>query len=738
MKNAISCLSFALAVCKDSRVFAQEMNATGDAGLPPMSLIKSTDAMQSLVPPKFVDPNIRQKRAIPTNAWWANLIAYDKSNVVQPAWSNPFSISIIIDRAPFGIALNYPYARRFTGGSSGNNGAVKFYSHGLVKDAIFGAIEFSGQPKFLVTDWSDLGCTLELSTSSDCKIVSDILSGMAYGTYRYTNLTPKLTMSTAIISLNGEGPGTVTTSRLEISLNNGQKWIVYSLSSEGTVEEPITWTCEDGTNVRASSVFNGIIRASLLVGENGNPEVSAALDRYRTCIPISGTVDIPDDTSYSLEYKTMGDCGGGLLHYGQQHHVDSIDMSFITAVTGMTSNSATRGPMQALATNCREDSCQWKFFETQETATDIFPPRGVSTSLTNQHRLMEKLRQDIEAQWSVPLGGSYYFNGKLVQKYASLCIVASDENVVGSDSALLQTCLGKLREVMQPYLTNSWTNELVYDVIYGGIVSSEGFKRKDAGADFGNSMYNDHHFHFGYWLYTSAIIIQLDPKWERIDELKTMSNLLAYDVANCVANDANYPRFRNFDWFRGHSYSHGATSLGDGKDQESSSEDINFSFGLYLYGKASANPLFERIGRVMTRLNTRAVKMYFLMQDGNTIHPSNFIANKVTGIIFDNKADYATWFSPEKYSIHGIQMLPVSPQTELVRTKAFVQQEWEQVLSREPIVRNENIDNTWLSLLYLNYAQLDPNRAMEVLERAAMDDGLTRTWALYMSASYAV
>ena len=37
---------------------------------------------------------------------------------------------------------------------------------------------------------------------------------------------------------------------------------------------------------------------------------------------------------------------------------------------------------------------------------------------------------------------------------------------------------------------------------------------------------------------------------------------------------------------------------------------------------------------------------------------ANFKPNKAPGIFFDNKLDYATWFSAEKYCIHDIQMIP--------------------------------------------------------------------------------
>ncbi|KAE8960038.1 hypothetical protein PF011_g30228, partial [Phytophthora fragariae] len=112
-----------------------------------------------------------------------------------------------------------------------------------------------------------------------------------------------------------------------------------------------------------------------------------------------------------------------------------------------------------------------------------------------------------------------------------------------------------------------------------------------------------------------------------------------------------------------------------------------------------------------------------------------FVPNHVTGIFFDNKADYATWFSAEKYCIHGIQMIPVSPINGLVRTTTFIQEEWDDILSKEAIVTGSDTTNAWLSLLLVNEAAINRSGALSKLVTATMDDGLTRSWALYNAAS---
>ncbi|EGZ24128.1 putative endo-1,3-beta-glucanase [Phytophthora sojae] len=711
-------------------------SSTLGASEPPSYLVEHTDAMMGLCPPKYLDSSVIKNRAIPTNNWWGNIIAHDSNAAIQPIWPNPYSLQMVVDNAPFGMSVSYPYRNRFSGGSSGNNGAVKFYAHGQVREFMFSAVEMQQKPNFQVVDWADQGVTVKFSASSSSgTMVSDLVSGMVYTSMKYSGLTPRLVSSAAISSVNGQPlGGQVRGSKFVIAYNSGQKWVVYALSSDGRSEQEITLTADGNTALMSTAAFDGILRVALVDDDSW----LSTLDQHKSCVVQAATVDLRDESSYAFKWKTTGDCSVGLLHFAMKHQVESIDTSAgARKVDGMVAYSTTRGAYQAFTTPGGSADPVWEIKETQPVPEDFYPARKIASAVTQQQRVLDHLREDINAAWSIPLDGSYYFNGKAAQKYASLCLIANDAAVVGGDKSLLNTCLAKLRGVMTPFVTNSWANKLQYDQIYGGIVSSQGFKTKDLNSDFGNTMYNDHHFHYGYWVHTAAIVNRLDPTWSELGKLNTMANLLVRDVANYDPEDKFFTRFRSFDWFRGHSYSHGVTPFADGKDQESTSEDVNFAFGMYMFGKVTNNAALEAVGKLMTRVNAHAIKTYFLIEDANQIHPTNFRPNKVTGIFFDNKVDYATWFSAEKHCIHGIQMIPVSAVTEFVRTKQFVKEEWEQVLSKEMIVTREDTGNSWLSLLYANFAMVDKQRALGVLQKAKMDDGLSRSWALYMAASFA-
>merc|ERR1719197_474786 len=112
----------------------------------------------------------------------------------------------------------------------------------------------------------------------------------------------------------------------------------------------------------------------------------------------------------------------------------------------------------------------------------------------------------------------------------------------------------------------------------------------------------------------------------------------------------------------------------------------------------------------MTQVATHSIQTYFLMDSANQAHPAEFIENRVTGIFFENKAHYTTWFGPNPEYIHGIQMLPMTPMSEAVRLRRFVAEEWRLLAD---IART--ITSPWKSVLYMNLAIIDQEQAFEVL-----------------------
>ena len=73
-------------------------------------------------------------------------------------------------------------------------------------------------------------------------------------------------------------------------------------------------------------------------------------------------------------------------------------------------------------------------------------------------------------------------------------------------------------------------------------------------------------------------------------------NTLLRDAANPSSTDPYFPFSRSFDWYHGHSWAKGLFDSGDGKDQESTSEDALFSYAMKMWGYVLLEP-YKRSSR---------------------------------------------------------------------------------------------------------------------------------------------
>ncbi|KAH7479245.1 Ascus wall endo-1,3(4)-beta-glucanase [Phytophthora ramorum] len=666
---------------------------------------------------------------IPTNKWWGNLIHVTATNRSEnyPAWAQPYSL-LLPKQAPYGIQTCYPYTYREIAPEV--NGTVKWYTHGIHNDLTLSATQFfnSSKPNYEVYSWSDIGVNLRTCDEASGKCMdSALVSGMAFVSAKYDGLTPRIDTEHDITAVDDSAPG-----KFVIHLNNSQTWVLYASdkSISFRVEDSVVFSVNaSGSSLVADAGYSGTIRVALLPDDADD----TVYDEFASCMVLGGSVSMESRTGYSLHWATEGNtCDTvGLLHFALPHQVESLSGSPTTAGSqgAIVMHSTTRGKMIG------QISTTWTFVEPEaDFEVDFYPAKKPSPWVVLETDMLRTLQKDIIADWKLD-ADSWYYNGKYFQKYASLCLMAADSSVVGPDTTLLSYCLEKLETLIEPMLNNTLSPPLVYETLYRGVVSSLIFKTGWLYMDFGSGIYNDHHYHFGYFVTASAILKHLDPNWSRMPELETIIWTMLRDVANPSLEGHYFPRFRHFSWYHGHSYSRGVTLLDNGKDEESTSEDVNFYYGMTLWGKVTGHKAVEDLGSLMLRLNAHAIRTYFLLQSDNTIHPPAIVRNHVTGIFFDNKVYYNTWFLDEKYAIHGIQMIPVSPINELARTSTFVEQEWNDILSKEKIVTMKNSNNTWLSLLLVNAATVDPVDSLHKLKNATMDDGLSRSWALYNAAT---
>jgi endo-1,3(4)-beta-glucanase len=682
------------------------------------------------------------------------------------------------------VVSGYPDDRLF--GPEVAPGRASFYYSAQHDDFGIGAMELDGDDCLPREEWPKvesfdaLGLSVRTvfeghTASEDRSLAFPIVRGMAYVTALFRNLTPRFVTEHGITEVNGhswppKGNLTVTSDTFTIRLDNQQVWSLYSLNGSvtlmdgGPLHVPAFRDGETGKvafhTLKGHAPLTGVLRAAL-VPDKGLGGDQTILHAHKHVWPVSCALKAEaaqEEGAYTLEWGvdtvhghggTHAHTTGGLfgpsvkeellLHYALPHHQNTLreTAAHDGRKTTLQAMSATKGTLVAIKGQ------SWTLEEPELTTIDWLPPRPPQAA--HVASIGEALVDDITNTDFAAASNQYdnYFSGKALYKFAQLCLVA---DALG-ETDLRDRCIRRLQAAFAPFVQGRNQNPLAYDTTWKGLVGARGVSQPPCDdvatcpaeerdswwrpiqyTDFGSSYYNDHHYHWGYFIQTAAILYRFDPNWGR--QHTAWVQTLIRDVSNPSAEDPHFVTWRSFDWFCGHSWSQGLFANVDGKDEESTAEEINYHYGVMLWGMASGNVPLERLGRLMLGVATRATQMYFLMDRNNTVHPPEYVGNRVTGIYMENKCDYKTWFGPNPDYIHGIQMIPMTPISEEVRTLDFVRDEWPLL---DGIARS--ITHQWKSVLYMNYAVLDPKAAFKVLQTASLDDGLTRTWALFWAST---
>lgn len=174
--------------------------------------------------------------------------------------------------------------------------------------------------------------------------------------------------------------------------------------------------------------------------------------------------------------------------------------------------------------------------------------------------------------------------------------------------------------------------------------------------EFGNENLNDHHFHYGYFIRTAAVLAQLDPSY--LAQVQTPIKQMVADVGTYNRGSSQFPYLRNFDVYEGHSWADGYAKFADGNDQESTSEAIQAWYGLYLWSQVTHNSAMETSALYLYTTEIASVKEYWFGLNGLY---SGAYQHAIASIVWGGKVDFATWFSSDPNDIYGIQLLPFTP-----------------------------------------------------------------------------
>lgn len=669
---------------------AQSSSALPDLPIP----FPSSDHPQPPVGCNSQDP-------VHTNNFYNNLALQDQS---FPVWTLPYSLWLA--REPDqdgGLAFNHTEAaQQVFGPDPGADPAQFYFNPPRIKSFVFSARAMNPQSANIeLEDHKKMSVTAKVVGGGGA-IVVPLVQGMGFVTGIYQNLVPLLASQVGFQAFKRVGSVSLGTTKYKALLFNQVVWLVYSDDPDLTLTDP------NHVSGRKNGAFVQVCR-----GESKFYDESAGI------WPVSCDFETHGN-QYRFNYN-MSRLGTGLV-WCLPHHQEVLSRDTENLYTKMKLDSPTKGVMKAYATN------QLVMEERDLPKNIVWEIPGANYSHNQLSAIKsaatQECKDDVVGMANID---SMYTSGKILDKYAYIAYVC---HFVLKDEALTGEVLPKVKQAIEIFASNRQTNPLTYDKSWKGVRSTA-----DPAADFGNSNYNDHHFHYGYHVHAIALVAKIDPGFlsKNNNQVLNYVTALVRDFANPVA-DGKFPQFRSFDWFHGHSFAHGIFASGDGKDEESSSEDYHSVYGLKLYASVTGNQEYEQLADLMLAVMRRAINMYMLYSDDNRIQPKRIIKNKVSGILFENKIDYSTYFGRGSVGdewIHGIHMIPLTPMSPYMRSKTFVQEEWDQKLA--PLI--DRIPDGWKGLLMLNYAIVDPKRAWawfsgDECRLELMDNGMSRTWSL--------
>lgn len=262
----------------------------------------------------------------------------------------------------------------------------------------------------------------------------------------------------------------------------------------------------------------------------------------------------------------------------------------------------------------------------------------------NRSVLLELVQEVANEQ--LPAGPSYE-NGKAMGRFSHLVHIA---NQLGA-TAERDYFINQLKIRLEDWFTAGGEQEYSYnsnwDVLTG---YPSGF-----GAD---NQINDHHFHASFAVMSAATVAQYDSAWASQENWGGMVNLLIKDSNNWDRNDTQFPFLRSHDSYAGHSWAAGHAAFGDGNNQESSSESMNFAAAAFLWGQTTNQTDIRDLGIFLHTTERTAIEQYWFDID-EEVFPQEY-PHVALGIVWGGKGVHGTWFGSEPEFIHGINILPIT------------------------------------------------------------------------------
>ncbi|KAG6853670.1 hypothetical protein C0991_002469 [Blastosporella zonata] len=618
----------------------------------------------------------------PTNDWWVGFAAGTGNAVVGGPF--PYQSSLSPTAIQFGISASRDFDGTSIHQPSQTDWAVGFVEHnGDVRN-------------HKALSWDSQSVTVQYFTGSST-MTSYLVPGSPYLTFSFSGATPRLTsVNGAIASFAGSALGngasvTATGTKFQV-VNGAGTYIIYSLSGA------LSLTATNAGTINAGAKFNGVLR----VVKVNAPGHQALLDQYSANYPTAVATDYDFSGNVgTLRFTwTVTGNAANLLMLTWPHHRIKLQNPNFPATTSL-SYLTTKGYMYPAIGNV------WNLRYDLSTIT-WNAPRTPDASCTAN--LIAGLEYEIANLPAVTMPGDFYFFGGHVAMVSRLALIA--EHVGRND--LVQPVIDYLKGMFSYMFNSASTAVPAYETGWGGIINRAGYN--NVWVDYGNGYYNDHHFHYGYFLAAGAVIVKHDSEW-----LSTFGPSMKWylrDIVNPSRNDPYFPVTRCRDWFAGHSWASGIANGAGPRDQESVGEAVNGYYGALLWADVTGNTDIKNYARLLIASEQHAAQVYWHLYPTASAtsrdqpYPEQGLRNLVTiGNVMDFQSGAWLFWGAQKVEIAAIQILPVTPINEYMYDAAWAQAVHDYTL---PELNDPTIGDEWKSVIYLAYSQANPAAAAQL------------------------
>lgn len=289
------------------------------------------------------------------------------------------------------------------------------------------------------------------------------------------------------------------------------------------------------------------------------------------------------------------------------------------------------------------------------------------------------------------------------------------------DTAVYRQSKERLKTVLADWLTYTPGESQYYFAFYPRWGALVGFD-----PSYDSDTFNDHHFHYGYFVYSAAVLCMLDEDFK--NQYGPMIKEVARDYANWLPLNTpghpNQPRFRTLDPYCGHSFAGGLGNEGNGNGQESSSEAMQSWGGIWMLGAALNDADMLAAGIFGYTLEARATAEYWFDRQRRNIDYTKYQHPYCCNLTMQG-VGWWTWFSGDPVWMHSIQWLPISPvlQNYLTEDRDFARWDYTEMYAHKEVGDYEAAENglgdeSGLGNVCLSYLALfDPDSAARVWDR---------------------